>query len=301
MSGNIFHIQLQALHPMTAHLSRRPIWQASRFWLAVMASAAFLSTGTALHAAGGSRKLGYYGKDRDKDKDKDGDDESDSRDKGEGEYDPDYQRWVDEVTKRLPPGVTIETADKETLIAAIQAVIIANPTYAPKIAGALAKAISLEKGVIVAEAVGRLFRTHPGIAAQAGEIGKSMALAMDSKGAGERARAIQIGYVASTLIYYLNPKEPTNQQLITDLINNVLNATPKLEYSRAVFGTIVSTLRALGVPGDLIALIENNVLDAMTNSMIRNQLRTELWNVYQGPDYFFPGVIVVQETPVVNS
>lgn len=216
--------------------------------------------------------------------------------------DTDDERWVDEVRRHLPPGVTLESADKETLIAAIQAAVLANPNAAPEIAGAIAGAVSLERSVIVAEALGRLFRTHPAIAGQAPDIGTAMATALDTKtNNGERARALYIGYVGSTLIYYLNPKESANQHLITQVVSNILTVTPKLEYSRAIFGTIISTLRALGVTDNLIALIENNVLDAMSDPMIRNQLRTELWQVFQGPDQFFPGAIITEETPVVNS
>ncbi len=229
-----------------------------------------------------------------------------------------YQ-YVREVNQALPSGLNINNAPTSVFQDAVQRVILAHPaSEAPTIAGALAKAAPLERGKEIAEAIGKLFPNHPALAAQVVEIARQITISIknklrpdgepDFKGTIEPesptladACATEIGNVAAILAYHLDPSNPANQALIIQLVQAVVLVGPELDFTAKIVEIFTATLRALGVPDDLLDQVERGVLDVIDDPAIREQIRASLKRLKSDDVMFPPGYIIHHETPVTNG
>jgi|GEM_PF-3665962 len=228
-------------------------------------------------------------------------------------------RWqyVREVNQALPSGMSFSNAPSEAYQAAIQKVILAHPaSEAAAIAGALATGATLERAKEISEAIGKLFPSHPDLAAQAVEIAREITLALnrklrerevDPKGAAEPVPltpemvATEIGNVAAILAYSLDANNPESQTAIIALIQGVVLVDPQIDYTAKVVEIFIASLRSLGVPEALLDNVETGVLTVIGDPVIREQIRASLQRLKGDEVMFPPGFIIRQETPVTNG
>lgn len=224
---------------------------------------------------------------------------------------------MQEVNQALPDGMTSSNATPEAYQAAVQKVILAHPASdAPAIAAALATGAPLAQGKAIADAIGKLFPTHPDLAARAVEIARAITIALDGKlqkresdykDASEAVPltpdmvATEIGNVAAILAYNLDPSNPANQAAIVQLIQGVVLVNPQVDYTAKIVEIFSGTLTSLGVPDSVLDAVEDGVLDVVSDPVIRQQIRAALVKLKSDEVMFPPGMIILHETPVTNG
>lgn len=211
------------------------------------------------------------------------------------------QQYLALVSRYLPEGRTIQTARNAELAAAVREAILANPDLAVEIAGSIAAVTTDGQINAIADAIGRLFRTHPALRDRAAEIAVAMARGINSRNASLEAAARSVGEVSSTLISHLDPSQQASRDLVRGLVSGVVVVNPHVDYAQAVLNIVLRTIGSMGFPDDylgtLYADLRGVVQDPTVLQGINNVFaQINAANVTLNP----PGMVIAPESDTMN-
>jgi len=205
------------------------------------------------------------------------------------------------ISRYLPEGKTLATARTSELVEAVRQAILANPNQAVEIAGAIATVTTDAQINAIADAIGKLFRTHPALRAQAVEIAIAMAEGINSRNLSLEAAARSVGEVSSTLISHLDPSQQASLDLVRGLVKGVIVINPHVDYTQTVLEIVLRTIGSMGFPDDYLGTLYADLRDVIQNPAILQQIDA-LFAQLNGNNVHLqqPGMVIAPESDTMN-